>query len=224
MLEHPRDGLTLFGPADSKGVDNPLKLSYGIIGTQNGVAAFREFVKAISRPVLTDDYLNEAVWPHFPGFEETFHATMSPEPIWVEELDTLELKNAATERDDHKRVFGVASLFLDRMKTVKRPDKVFRFLVVVVPDFVFANCRPTSRFQGGHGHRISKREQRLRAQMLDFFEDYEPEQYAWSPDFRFQIKSRAMDLGIPIQIIRESTLRLAAAERRFGGRQLYTIF
>jgi hypothetical protein len=220
MLEHPRDGLTLFGPADSKGIEKPLKLSYGIIGTHNGVTAFREFVKAISRPVLTDDYLNEAFWPHFPGFEETFHATIPAEPAWVEELDTLELKNAATERDDHKRVFGVTSLFLNRIKAVKKSDKTFRFLVAVVPDFVFANCRPISRFQGGHGHRISKREQRLRTQMLDFFENYEPEQYAWPLDFRFQVKSRAMDLGVPIQIIRESTLRLAAAERRFGGRQL----
>ena len=55
---------------------------------------------------------------------------------------------------------------------------------------------------------------------MDFFESYEPKEYSYSLDFRRQIKARVMELEIPIQIIRESTLRLAAAEQRFGVRQL----
>lgn len=217
-MQRPRDGLAVFGPADSDGVVKPALLSYGVVGTQNGVAAFCEFAKALGRPVLTADYLDENLWPHFPGFEAAFHAQLPAEPAWVEELDTLELKNAATERDDHKRAFEVVSLFLERVRAAK--TRAIGFFVVVVPDFVFTNCRPVPRFQGGHGRRVSKREQRLRALMRDFFEDYEPEHYAWSPDFRFQLKARAMDLGIVVQIVRESTLRLPRAERRVGGRQL----
>ncbi len=217
-LEHPRDGLTLFGPVNLKA--RPQKLSHAIIGTQSGVAAFREFAQAVAQPILTDDHLSEVLWPHFPGFEEAFHAELSAEPAWAEELDTLDLKNAATERDEHKRIFGVVSLFLDRMAAAGFSTKPPHFFVLVVPDFVFTNCRAVSRFPGGHGHRISKREQRLRAMMLDFFETYEPKQYSWSLDFRYQIKARAMGLEIPVQIIRESTLRLAAAGRRVGWRQL----
>jgi hypothetical protein len=219
LLEHPRDGLTLFGPADSKGAEKPV--CYGIIGTKNGIAAFHDFVRTMSRPVLTDDYLDEILWPHFPGFEEVFHARLPTEPAWITELDALVLKDAATERDDHKRVFGVTSLYLGGMAAAKETKHAPGFFVIVVPDFVFMTCRPLSRFQGGHGQRVGKREQRLRAQILDFFETYEPEQYAWSLDFRCQIKARAMELGTPIQIIRESTLRLPVAERRGGGgRQL----
>ena len=214
MLEHPRDGLALFGPADSRGIEKAEDISYGVVGTRNGISAFREFVKAINRPVLTDSHLDDVLWPHFPGFEEAFHATLSPEPAWVEELDALALKDAATERDDHKRVFDVTSLFLNRVKAAKMSDKSFRFFVVVVPDFVFATCRPVSRFHGGHGNRIGKREQRIRAQILDFFEAYEPEQYLWSADFRSQLKIRTMELDAPVQIVRESTLRLAAAEKK----------
>lgn len=217
VLEHPCDGLTLFGPADEPSLEIPRKISYGVIGTQNGVASFCEFVKTLNRPILTDNYLKDVFWPHYPGFEEAFHSKISDEPAWAEELDTLELKRLATERDDHKRVFGVTSLFLNRMRAAKKP---LNFFVVVVPDFIFTNCRGISRLQGGHGHRISRREQRLRAQMLDFFESYEPEQYSWSLDFRSQMKARAMELDAPVQIIRESTLRLAKAERRVGGRQL----
>jgi hypothetical protein len=218
ILEHPRDGLTLFGPLDLP--TQPQELSYAIIGTHSGVSAFREFAQAIARPIFTDDHLSDVLWPHFPGFEETFHAELSAEPAWVEELDTLDLKNAATERDDHKRIFEVVSIFINRMKAANVSETSARVFVVVVPDFVYTNCRAVSRFPGGHGHRISKREQRLRPLMLDFFEAYEPEQYSWSLDFRYQIKARAMDLGIPVQIVRESTLRLAGPGRRGGWRQL----
>jgi hypothetical protein len=54
MLEHPRDGLTLFGPVDSKGIEKPSHLCYGVVGTKSGVGAFREFVKAVNRPITTD--------------------------------------------------------------------------------------------------------------------------------------------------------------------------
>jgi hypothetical protein len=219
-LEHPRDGLTLFGPADSQGTEKPKKLGYGVVGTKNGMAAFREFAAAMARPILTDDYLSEVLWPHFPGFEEGFHTALPIEPAWAEELDALALKDAATERDDHKRVFGVTSLFLDRLKAARMSDNPFHFFVVVVPDFVFATCRPLSRFPGGHGNRIGKREQRIRSRVMDLFEAYEPEQYLWSLDFKCQLKMRVMELDVPVQIIRESTLRLAAAERRGSGRQL----
>jgi hypothetical protein len=221
LLEHPRDGLTLFGPPDS--IAGQKEISYAIIGTQSGVAAFRDFARAITRPILTDDHLSDVHWPHFPGFEETFHAAFSIEPDWVEELDSLDLKNAATERDDHKRIFEVVSLFVNRMKAANFSDGAPQVFIVVVPDFVYTNCRSVSQFPGGHGHRISKREQRLRPLMLDFFETYEPEQYSWSLDFRYQIKARAMDLGIPLQIVRESTLRLAGPGRRGGWRQLTSL-
>ena len=109
MLEHPRDGLTLFGPVDSKGIEKPSHLCYGVVGTKVGVRAFREFVRAANRPIPTDNDLDEVLWPHFPGFEEAFHAVLPTQPAWVEELDEAVVVNAANNRDDHQRVFGVVS-------------------------------------------------------------------------------------------------------------------
>src|ERR1017187_10047511 len=73
LLEHPRDGLTLFGPVDSKGIEKPSHLCYGVVGTKTGIAAFKEFSKAVNRPIPTDSDMDEILWPHFPGFEEAFH-------------------------------------------------------------------------------------------------------------------------------------------------------
>ena len=71
-LEHPRDGLTLFGPVDSKGVEKPSHLSYGVVGTKSGVAALRKFVKTVVKPISTDAELDDVLWPHFPGLRKRF--------------------------------------------------------------------------------------------------------------------------------------------------------
>lgn len=219
-LEHPRDGLTLFGPVDSKGFEKPTRISYGVFGTQTGLALLRDFLSAMGSSIETDALLDEVLWPHFPGFEEAFHAVLPSEPAWSEELEAEKISTAATNQDAHARVFDVVSIFLEAMKAAKKSDEPFRVFLLVVPDLVFANCRPLSRFKGGHGHRVGRHEQKLRLDMNDFFESFDPEQYAFSVDFRRQIKARVMELEVPIQIIRESTLRLIASEHRFGVRQL----
>lgn len=219
-IEHPRDGLTLFGPVDSKGLNKPSHISYGVVGTKTGVRAFKDFVKAFNGPIQTDAKMDDVLWPHFPGFEEAFHAIFPETPAWTDVLDEIILKNACNELDDHKRVFAVVSQFLSQIRTAKKTDEPFRLFVVVVPDFVFANCRPLSRFSGGYGYRPDKHEQKLRAGMEDLFDSYEPEQYSYSIDFRRQLKARVMELEVPIQIVRESTLKLGEVEQRFGVRHL----
>lgn len=219
-LEHPRDGLTLFGPVDSAGIEKPGRICFGVFGTTPGIAQLREFLAAMNRPIETDENFDDVLWPHFPGFEEAFHTVLPPEPSCTEFIPEDALISAATNQDAHQRVFGVVSLFMEAMRAAKKRDDPFRVFILVVPDLVFSNCRPKSRFGGGHGHRVGRREQKIRAVMGDFFESYDSEQYAFSVDFRRQIKARVMELEVPIQIIRESTLRLINAERRLGVRQL----
>jgi hypothetical protein len=59
----------------------------------------------------------------------------------------------------------------------------------------------------------------LKAGQTDLFGQYDPEVYNLSPDFRRQLKARSMEFNIPLQIIRESTLRLSS-ESRHGQRGL----
>jgi len=58
-----------------------------------------------------------------------------------------------------------------------------------------------------------------RREQRDLFGLYESEQYDFSVDFRRQLKARAMEHGIPLQIVRESTLR-ASDKSRLGERIL----
>jgi hypothetical protein len=217
-LDHPRDGITLFGPVDSRGIERPRHITYGLFGTSKGIKSFREFSKAMNQFVRTDEDFDDVLWPHFPGFEEAFHAMWAAAPAWEQAIDDAKLFAAASHEDPYDRVFRVVNLFLEPIKAAKRRDDPFQIFICVVPDFVYTNCRPLSSVHTGIGHRISKRERLLRETMADFFESYDSRQYAYSIDFRRQIKARVMELDVPIQIIRESTLRLLPATS--GERQL----
>lgn len=211
-LQHPRDGLALFGPYDSKGIERPRQITYALFGTRDGVSLFQSFCKAMRGAIFTDADLDERLWAHYPGFEEAFHSDLSIEPAWIGLVDEVKLKSAVSQNDEHARVFSVVNLFLDAMKVAKKRDESFHVFICVVPDIVYTNCHPRSRIEGGIGQRISWREKRHRAVMADFFDPYDPAQYTYSIDFRRQLKARVMELGVPIQIIRESTLRLTTPQ------------
>lgn len=206
-LQHPRDGITLFGPFDSKGIERPQHITYGLFGTPDGIKSFRAFSAALNRPILTDQRYDDVLWPHFPGFEESFHTVWSAEPAWQDLIATDKLLAATQIADMHERVFSVVNLYLERIAVAKQRDAAFQVFVCVVPDLIFRTCRIHSA-----GMRVRRRERGYRETMGDFFANFDPRQYAFSLDFRRQIKARVMELEVPIQIVRESTLRLHARQ------------
>jgi hypothetical protein len=204
-LHHPRDGLTLFGPYDSKGIDRPRHITYGVFGTPAGIAKCKRLIQALQRPINTPEDLDERLWSHFPGFEEAFHAGMSIEPAWEGVVDPTALEQAATLPDEHARVFAVTNLYLSAITVAKKRDESFQIFICAVPDIVYQNCRPLSQVGDRRG-RLGARQKKSRAVMLDMFDSYDPFQYTYSLDFRRQLKARVMEHDVPIQIVLESTL------------------
>ena len=217
-MGHPRDGLTLFGPVDSMGVEKPRHVRYGLLGTPEGVTEFHQFIQRMQQPTLTDADLDDVLWPHFPGFEEAFHSVWPKDPVWEQPIDADKLKAVVRDKDAHARVYGVTDLYLEAIHAANRSDNVCDLFICVVPEIVWTNCRPLSRVKDGTGHSVTRKEQHFRSAQPDMFGDYNPDQYAFSVDFRRQIKARVMEHNVPIQIIRQSTLRLVKGE--FGERQL----
>jgi len=214
-MEHPRDGISLFGPYDSKGIEKPRHISYATFGTEYGLSQFRIFSGKLNRAIATDESLEETLWPHFPGFEEAFHAIWPQEESWFGLIDSQALSECCRVQDAHERVYKVVNLYLQAMQIAKDRDDQFNVFVCVVPDIVYSSCRVLS----GVGRALRGRERHIRSVMGDFFADYDSDQYQFSLDFRRQIKARAMSLEVPIQIVRESTLRLNAPQS-FSERSL----
>lgn len=217
-LQDPHAGLALFGPYDTDAPSHPKSLVYGVIGAPEGVSAFGTWCRLIQNPIIPPDapspeknrklYL---LWPPFPGFEAAFNATWHTQAAWTHELDRAALLKYAQNKDANKRAFDVVDLYCEGIRRAKQRDESFNIIVCVVPDEVWVNCRPQSRVKDGYGSSLSRSQVAIRRKQPDMFGTYDPEEYEMSVDFRRQLKARGMEFNIPIQIVRESTLRIGAA-------------
>jgi hypothetical protein len=209
----PHGGLGLFGPYDLDRVGRPGSLAYGLIGTPAGVRAFREFAARLAEPIVSRDMTparaeskDPFLWPPFPGVEAAFGVPWSM-PAWEGALDAEVVEQATTQGDAHQRAFDLTNLYLEQIRVAAERDHAPRVLLCVVPDDVWRYCRPSSRPPPGTKG-LPRRVAELRRQQQDLFNSYDPKQYELSPDFRRQLKARSMEFGLPVQLVRESTLRL----------------
>ncbi len=220
QISDPRDGLALFGPYDADMPSHPGVLTYGVVGTSEGLDHFAAWSLAMIRAWTDAPKNRHRLWPPYPGFQAAFACNWSGAPSWYRQLNSHTLSELARRQDPYERVYSVVEEYLEVFKELEKLDQRIDVMVCVVPDEVYQNCRMQSRVSNPSGEGISGRriQDRKRGQ-LDMFSSYEPEQYELSLDFRRQLKARTMMYGVPIQIIRESTLRLSD-ETSFGQRQL----
>lgn len=209
-LSDPHDGLAMFGPYDTDLPSHPRNISYGFVGTAGGLNRFQEFAERLRASITVDgDDHAKRRWPTFPGFEAAFHSAWPTGPTRSVTLDEQALIGAAKNKDANQRAGIVVDSYLDGIRRIAESDEAVGLVVCVVPDIVYLNCRPESRVTDGLGVSIPPAERKLRASgQQDFITHYDSAHYQYSVDFRRQIKARAMRHNIPIQIVRESTLRL----------------
>lgn len=214
----PHDGLALFGPYDRNRSHHPGSLSFGLIGTDSGIATARNFLSAIDRPV-ENELEKERLWPLFPGFQAAFESAL-PSPAFVTKLDDARLELAARHTERHQRTAGVTDQYVEALQKNAERDERVQLAICVVPDFVYENCRPESRVANPVGERLTTSERKdMRRGQTSLFSDVDPLIYQRSEDFRRQLKARVMELDVPVQIIRESTLALVPPTER-GARGL----
>lgn len=205
----PRDGLALFGPYDGDSKGRPKSPAYVLLSTQEGIERFKRWGAAMNRPAYSRNKTHQ-IWPPFPGFQAAFDAEWAEEPVWTYSIDREKLLAASQKADAHERCYEVVDIFMEGFKQAKKLDESIGVAICVIPDEVWKNCRPKSRVANPVGSRLSYRQRKSRiAGQLEMFDQFNPEQYQLSPDFRRQLKARTMQFDIPLQIIRESTLRLS---------------
>ena len=219
----PHDGLSLFGPFDTDLPSHPRNISYCLIGTAEGVRRFQEFAGRLMGPIISEDTPRQLrLWPAYPGFDVVFECKWPSAPTKTFEVDEQRLTEASRDADPNKRAYNVVEEYLQCIASMNKADYDVGVIVCVVPDVIYRNCRPQSQVPDALGTRPSPTERALRANYVPSLfalqEDTAP--YRYSVDFRRQLKARAMVFGVPIQILRESTLRLADAQPSFGERPL----
>lgn len=220
-LQDPRDGLALFGPYDSDQSSHPASLSHMVIGTPEGIAEFKLWSSMMNSPVSNAPRNNIRLWPPFPGFQAAFNSVWPEQPVVTITVERKNLIEASRISDPFQRAHTVVEYYLAALEKVQQRDEKIGVAICLVPEEVWSNCRPQSFVSNATGEKISGKElTKRKSGQLGLF-DANHDTYFLSPDFRRQLKARAMGLPepIPLQLIRESTLRYTD-EYEFGERRL----
>jgi hypothetical protein len=213
-LSDPHAGLTVFGPSDLGQPSHLASLRYAVVGPPSGAEMLVAFLNRVRRPVVSCDYAEQGgeskdvrLWPPFPGFEAVFLCSLPP-PARVVTVDPTGIQRLVSVGDPHRRAYDLVSLYLEQIRNLAERDEAYSVILCVEPDDIWESCRPKSKVETPVGKKPSGAEIRIRRLYEDLFAEYRPEQYEHSVDFRRQLKARAMEYDIPIQLVRESTLML----------------
>jgi hypothetical protein len=139
-LEHPQDGLFLYGPIKAQG--SPEIIQVGVVGTPGGIALVRKWLDTLVRriPVENPAQLHTSAWP---GFQAAFNARLVTEPLATIRIAGLDIANAIGKTNRVDAVRSTVKLFedaiLDHFRTDERRPDVW---LVVVPESIYRYGRP----------------------------------------------------------------------------------
>lgn len=208
----PHDGLALFGPFDADMSSRPGNLSYGLIGTEEGIDRFLNFSRRIAAPIVPPADLDRRLWPPFPGFDVAFACDWPEDPAWHAVVDGEKLLRDTRIGEPHQRSYAVVESYLEQLNLAAQRDEKLSPVFCVLPEEVYLHCRPQSQIPKAEMSTapLTSRTRKLVASgQEDIFDPSAVQQYRYSVDFRRQLKARSMPLGMPLQLLRETTLRLS---------------
>jgi hypothetical protein len=218
-LEHPQDGLFLYGPVKRQGV--PPSIHVGVVGTHDGIALVRGWLTTLQGPipVLRTDQLHTSPWP---GFQAAFGARLEPTPLVTIPLSGGDITAAIGKTNRYEAIRSTVRLFETAITEHLRSDERRPDLwIVVVPEIVHRYGRPTiapPRDAAKSTIMSEKAAARfLRGGALFPELTEEAETYLFARNFHHQLKAQLLHREVVLQIIRETTLDPAIELDRFGN-------
>ena len=220
QLEHPQDGLFLYGPVNAGG--NPEVIHIGVVGTSDGIAILARWLMTIVGriPVEKPDQLHTSPWP---GFQAAFGARLESKPlvtIVIPESD-ISIAIRKTNRTDAVRstVLLFENAILEHFRTDDRRPSVW---LCVVPEIVHRYGRPQVGGPKDSTPSTIMSEKAaapiLRGQTSLFPEDADAAQiYLSAKNFHHQLKAQLLHKEVVVQVIRETTLDPTRELDRFGN-------
>jgi hypothetical protein len=218
QIEHPQDGLFLYGPVKVKG--SPAVVNVGAIGTRRGIDLLTRWLRKLAGHIAAEnpDVLHTSSWP---GFQASFGARLEVEPSVSIVLGDNAIKNAALIRNRTEAVRSTVQLYenaiLEHLRTEEtRPD----VWCVVIPEVVFTFGRP--EVIGPKEPIRSLMSEKMAAGFLrggSLFPELrkEAETYLFVKNFHHQLKAQLLDRDVVIQIVRETTLDPKLELDNFGN-------
>lgn len=224
-LDHPKDGLFLYGPYAAP---TRREITIGVVGTPDGISLFRTWLKSVCKavPVPAAGPRQKNFRPHlsdFPGLAEAYGIRADPDDLVVCDLDPAEVQLRTAIENHHEAVARTVELFLGPIEAHARDEeRAVDVWVLAVPEIVFESCRPLmgARRKAELQPGAFSRKQKGRANLpllAGVIDDAGESVFDDIPDFHRQVKARLLKVGQSCQLIRETTLAPGKFLNRAGN-------
>ena len=214
----PRIGLKHFGPYFFDDEDFPLEsVRIGIIGNKECVSLTKQILQLIEQPVPSQKS-NRWLFVDYPGMNNRskFKCVVNTSDNWNASLsDDLELDKIKNIEDPNERIGYAVDLYLQKIRNIAEGDNQPNVIICTLPKPVENYCGIGEHTYGAKTAKPSPLELEiavLKSKQQSFLTDWgftstnDIEVKEKGFDFRNSLKGKAMKHGIPIQLIKESTL------------------
>ncbi len=216
----PRLGLKYFGPyfSPSEPAPTPSQLMVGIIGSGETITLTRQILELL-RGEIRSDKPNRWLYPDFPGFSSStrVRCEIINADRWNATLLQTNVEEVLEIADVNERIAAASQKFTEKLQAIALEDDPPQAVICALPLAIEEYCGISRRTRGAKRPRFTEFERfvaGLRAGNQAFLDDWGlglPLQEETEPmrdyDLHNSMKGKAMKVGIPIQLLRESTAR-----------------
>jgi hypothetical protein len=215
----PRMGIKRFGPyfSRSEGVPSPSQVRVGIVGSGETITLTKQLLSMIQREIKSNES-NRWLYPDFPGFSSNtkLKSEILNADRWNISLTQFEIDGILKVIDANERIAAASQLIVEKLKAIALEEDHPNVVICSLPWVIEEYCGISKRTRGAKRPRFTELERvlsELRGKNQSFLQDWgfdfaeEGSEPNIDYDLHNSIKGKSMSVGIPTQVLRESTLK-----------------
>lgn len=218
--DDPKTGLARYGPYRYEDEEIPLeRAAVGIVGNRIGIGLAQEIIEMLEKPLPSYHGDNRWLYPEYIGMNKgtRFQCGISTSKIWNALIsDDFELAKIINIRNSNERISYASNLYADKVRKIAENDDKPAVVICVLPEVVEKYCgiselTRNAKIARATAAEIHAKEMKDKGQTfwdewgIDVGDDDGGAEKSY--DFRNALKGKAMQHGIPTQILHETTCR-----------------
>ena len=231
----PRIGLAHFGPYFYSDEDSALEsVRLGIVGNAECISLTKKVLELL-KCTAKSQKPNYWLFPDYPGMNQdsNFKCVLKTSENWNASMSNdFELARIEKIANANERIGRAVVLYMEKIEKIAESDDRPDVIVCTLPNLIESHCGIGPRTYGAKTTKPSALDIKianLQSEGQTFLsewgvkieDDYEPKEKGF--DFRNALKGKAMKHGIPIQLIKESTLNHMVNDTNSSSENLATI-
>jgi hypothetical protein len=204
-----RYGITQYGPLDIGDTKAPTQLKLGLIGTDETIAAIREWFARCKSEVARKESRLANLFPAFPGFTDdvSFRSSLAFHDRWCSPIRQREIDAVLAHSDGDETVRQSVAMFVDRAAELVQQGGPMVLVCVPPHDLLAA----VDERRGGPPD--------IDEQEIDEGSDSGDAHLAPTISFHDLLKAEGMRLTVPFQMVRPKTYGGGQPKRKRRGKR-----